>query len=69
MNVFIKIKAGAVLAAFAMTALMSAPAAAMHPNGVRTAHLQKTTAKRFKRGVRRTGKKIRHFIHRASGKH
>lgn len=31
--------------------------------------LQKTTAKRFKRGVRHTRLKIRHFIRRAAGKH
>lgn len=48
---------------------VAVPAQAAAHHVVRTAHLQKTTAKRFKRGVRRTGKKIRHFIHRASGKH
>ncbi|MDQ6929423.1 MAG: hypothetical protein M3126_01985 [Candidatus Eremiobacteraeota bacterium] len=37
--------------------------------GVHAKLLEKTSAKRFKRGVRRTARKIRHFIHRASGRH
>jgi len=32
-------------------------------------HMQKMSAKRFKRGVHRTAKKVRHFIRRAAGKH
>ena len=65
-----RMKATALAALFIASAVVvAAPSQAATEHGVRTAHLQKTTAKRFKRGVRRTGKKIRHFIHRASGKH
>lgn len=48
-----------------------APAAAAPPAnpGMHASLIQKTTAKRFKRGIRRTRKKIRHFIRRAAGKH
>ncbi len=58
-------------AAFLMTAPVTAAAPVTHSTtGAAHAHfLQKTTAKRFKRGVRRTRKKIRHFFRRASGKH
>ena len=66
-----KILASVVAAAFLMVApVAAAPSAAHSATGAAHAHrLQKTTAKRFKRGVRRTRKKIRHFIRRASGKH
>jgi len=62
-----------VVAAFCALAFLlpNAPAVAAAPAQHPAVHatlLQKTSAKRFKRGVRRTTKKIRHFIRRAAGK-
>lgn len=57
----------AILLMSAFSATVSVQAAA--PGAIRSAHIQKMSAKRFKRGIRRTTKRIRHFIHRASGRH
>ena len=66
-----KTLASILAAAFLMTApVTAAPPVSHSATGAAHAHrLEKTTAKRFKRGIRRTRKKIRHFIRRAAGKH
>ncbi|MDQ2663447.1 MAG: hypothetical protein M3Y18_05355 [Candidatus Eremiobacteraeota bacterium] len=67
-------KAAKLIASFCAAAFLLgiAPAAAAPPPvnpGMHASLIQKTTARRFKRGIRRTRKKIRHFIRRAAGKH
>jgi hypothetical protein len=69
-----KLKNSAIVLCAAAVLLAGAPAvASLSPahvhHTVSSATLEKTSAKRFKRGVRRTVKKVRHFLRRAAGKH
>lgn len=58
-----------IVASLLLTAAAPASAAVPAKPAIHASLLQKTTAKRFKRGVRRTTKKIRRFFRRAAGKH
>lgn len=66
-NSTIALCAAAVLLAGAPAIAGAQPAQTHYVAG--SATLEKTSAKRFKRGVHRTVKKVRHFFRRAAGKH
>ncbi|MDP9016734.1 MAG: hypothetical protein M3N19_00245 [Candidatus Eremiobacteraeota bacterium] len=58
-----------VLAAVVPLSEVQASATVAPPASVHVSMVEKTSARRFKRGVRRSAHKVKHFFHRAAGKH